>query len=119
MTPSPDALQELRELLDEEIPSGGTEANTAFTDARLVQILASSANIYAAAAEGWRRKAAKLQKKLGDISAYSVGQEKYEYTSLSNALAAALKLASTFDEQAQDKKGIGGMMLGVTQPKIL
>ncbi|MCD9025754.1 hypothetical protein [Cohnella silvisoli] len=120
MTPTPDILTELRELLDEEIPVNGTEADTAFTNSRLSSILSDSVNIYAAAAEGWRRKAAKIQKKLDGIGSYQVGTERYEYISLSTALAAALKVASTFEEQAVKKTpGISSMMFKLTPPEVL
>ncbi|MBU5441214.1 hypothetical protein [Paenibacillus sp. MSJ-34] len=120
MTPTSDLREELRELLDEEIPLGGTEADTAFTDAQLNRMLNQAPNIYAAAAEGWRRKAAKIQKRLGDIVSYQTGAEQYERVDLSKALAASLKMAETFDGMA-DKTGsssTGSFMFQVKRPEV-
>ncbi|MBB6673013.1 hypothetical protein [Cohnella nanjingensis] len=119
MIATPESIVELRELLDEEIPDGGSEKDTAFTDARLVSLLTAASNLHAAAAEGWRRKAAKLQKRLGEMASYSVGDEKYQYTSLSSALEAALKMADTFDETAGKSSSTGSLMMRLTPPNIL
>ncbi len=120
MTPSKEVREELRELLDEEIPKGGTDKDTAFTDARLDRLIQSASNLYAAAAEGWRRKAAKIQKRLGDVASYTTGAEQYERVDLSKALAAALKMAETFDGMAQapPSNAAGSFMLSVKRPEV-
>ncbi|MFY9495934.1 MAG: hypothetical protein WAP29_02305, partial [Halanaerobiales bacterium] len=82
MTPTAELREELRELLDEVIPAGGADSDTRFTDAQLDRILAKTRNIYAAAAEGWTRKAAMVQREIGQIKSYSVGQEKYDMADL-------------------------------------
>lgn len=121
MTPTDELREELRELLDEEIPEGGTDQDTAFTDARLDRLLQSASNLYAAAAEGWRRKAAKIQKRLGDIASYQTGAEQYERVDLSKALAAALKMAETFDDMANTppSNAAGSFLLNVKRPEVL
>jgi len=120
MTPTADIREELRELLDEEIPEGGTDQDTAFTDARLDRLIQSASNLYAAAAEGWRRKAAKIQKRLGDIASYQTGAEQYERVDLSKALAAALKMAETFDGMADAPvpNAAGSFMFNVKRPGV-
>lgn len=120
MTPTDELREELRELLDEEIPEGGADQDTAFTDARLDRIIQSASSLYAAAAEGWRRKAAKIQKRLGDIVSYTTGAEQYERIDLSKALAAALKMAETFDGMAQSPSPntSGSFMLSVKRPEV-
>ncbi len=51
-------VPQLRILINERIPSGGTEADTRFTDNELALILVRcNYNIYAASAEGWYVKA--------------------------------------------------------------
>lgn len=51
----------LRELLGEEIPDGGSAADTLFSDAQIEDIyLRSGGDLDRAAYEGWRAKAAKL-----------------------------------------------------------
>ena len=120
MTPTPDLIEEMRELIDEEIPASGTEADTAFTNARLESILSQSTNLQAAAAECWRRKAAKIQKQIGELSSYQVGTERYEYVNLTTALNSALKMAEVFDVQSDKQTpGNGSFMLKITPPKVL
>lgn len=121
MTPTDELREELRELLDEEIPQGGTEQDTAFTNARLDRLLQSASNLYAAAAEGWRRKAAKIQKRLGDIQSYQTGAEQYDRINLNTALNAALKMAQTFDDMANTppESAKGSFMLNVKRPEVL
>lgn len=120
MTPTDDLRNELRELLDEAIPELGTEADTAFTTARIDALLKAAPDIYSAAAEGWRRKAAKVQKRLGDIAQSSVGDTSYQRITLGDALKAALAMADMF--QAMSDKvsgGTGGVMVRVTPPEVL
>lgn len=53
--------QKLRSLLGEDIPEGGTEADTMFSDAEIGDLLAENpVNLERAAYEGWRVKAARL-----------------------------------------------------------
>lgn len=54
-------VDRLRQLLGEEIPSGGTEADTLFTNEQIQDFLTSSDDdLTAAAALGWRAKAAEV-----------------------------------------------------------
>jgi hypothetical protein len=55
-----DEVLRLRRLLGETIPSGGTEADTLFTDAELTQLIDDNPDMDRAAYEGWREKAASL-----------------------------------------------------------
>jgi hypothetical protein len=118
METTPELRKELRELLDEEIPSGGTEANTEFTDELIDRLLKSTTNMYAAAAEGWRRKAGKIQRKLGFVSSYQAGNERYEYVNLTTALNAALHMVTVYDDMSS-RQTAGGYMFRVTPPEVL
>ncbi len=117
MTPAAELREELRELLDEVIPEGGTESDTRFTDAQLDRILAKTRNIYAAAAEGWTRKAAMVQREIGQIKSYSVGQEKYDMADLPSLLEYALKMAETYSRMAASS--MGSMILKFKPPEVL
>ena len=117
MTPTAELREELRELLDEVIPEGGTESDTRFTDAQLDRILAKTRNIYAAAAEGWTRKAAMFQREIGQIKSYSVGQEKYDMADLTSLLEYALKMAETYSRMAASS--MGSMVFRFTPPEVL
>lgn len=55
---TPEEVAQLRDLLGEAIPEGGTEADTLFTDEKLGLLLDNSPGLQRAALEGWRIKAA-------------------------------------------------------------
>lgn len=118
MIPTDELRLELREMLDEVIPEGGKDSDTAFSDKRIDSLLAAAPNIYSAAAEGWRRKAAMIQKRLGDITSYQNGDERYEYVNLTTALNAALNMAKTYDEMAS-RQTAGSFLLRVRPPEVL
>jgi len=117
MTPTEELRLELRELLDEVIPEGGMESDTRFTDAQLDKLLTKANNIYAAAAEGWTRKAAMLQRELGQVESYSIGQEQYDMRKLKDMLDYALKMAETYSRMAASS--MGSTILRFTPPEVL
>lgn len=117
MAPTAEAREELRELLDEVIPEGGSESDTRFTDAQLDRLLGKSRNIYAAAAEGWTRKAAMFQREMGQIKSYSVGQERYDMADLTSLLEYALKMAETYSRMAASR--MGSVILKFKPPEVL
>ena len=117
MAPTAEAREELRELLDEVIPEGGSESDTRFTDAQLDRLLGKSRNIYAAAAEGWTRKAAMFQRELGQVQSYMVGQERYDMAKVKDLLEYALAMAQTYSRMAAS--GMGSMILKFKPPEVL
>lgn len=117
MTPTAELREELRELLDEVIPEGGTEGDTRFTDAQLDKLLSKSRNVYAAAAEGWTRKAAMFQRDLGQVQSYMVGQERYDLAKASELLEYALKMAETYSRMATSS--MGSVILKFKSPEVL
>lgn len=50
----------LRQLLGEDIPPDGTEADTLFSEEEIVDLIESNPDLERAAFEGWRVKAARL-----------------------------------------------------------
>ena len=58
MIATPELITSLRLLLGEDIPEGGTEADTLFTDSQLSSWISSAPNLDRAAYEGWKAKAA-------------------------------------------------------------
>ena len=119
MIPSVELREELRELIDEVIPETGYESDTRFTDERIDRLLSNTNNIYAAAADGWTRKAAMLQRELGQIEEYTVGQERYKTINLTTAINAALNMARTYRNMAADASSAGSMMLKIKPPEVL
>ena len=117
MTPTAELREELRELLDEVIPEGETENDTRFTDAQLDRLLSKNRNIYAAAAEGWTRKAAMCQRELGQIQSYAVGQERYDLANVKDMLEYALMMAETFRQMAA--RSMGSTILRFKPPEVL
>ena len=117
MIPTAELREELRELLDEVVPEGGTESDTRFTDEQLDRLLKRANNIYAAAAEGWTRKAAMFQRELGQVQRYSVGQEQYDLAKAKDMLEYALAMAETYSRMAAS--GIGSIVLKFKPPEVL
>ena len=117
MTPTPELRTKLRKYLNETIPAGGTDADTRFLDTELDDMLAEAENINQAAAKGWVIKAGLLQ---GDIESYSVGQEKYDLTSLKDQLSHALAMAAQYTALAgESSKTNTGVILKLTRPEVL
>jgi len=119
MTPTAELRTKLRKYLNEKIPAGGTDADTGFLDSELDELLTEAANIYQAAAKGWIIKASLLQ---GDIESYSVGQEKYDLTSLKDQLAHALAMANQYAGLANIAESgpvISGVILKLTKPEMI
>lgn len=52
--------QRLRAMLGEDIPVGGTELDTLFTDLEILEFIETNPTLERAAYEGWRVKAARL-----------------------------------------------------------
>lgn len=51
---------ELRQMLGEDIPVGGSEADTLFSDEEIVDFILKNPDLERAAVQGWRVKAARL-----------------------------------------------------------
>lgn len=119
MTPTDDFKQELRELLDEVIPTGGTEGDTRFTDDQINRLISRASNVYAAAAEGWTMKAGMLSRELGQIDEYAVGQERYRFMNLQTAISGALSMAKQYGGMAQAADSAGSVILRLRPPEVL
>lgn len=117
MTPTPELRTKLRKLLDEQIPVGGSDADTRFFDADIDELLSDAANIYEAAATGWTLKAAMLQRELGQIESYTVGQERYDMRKLQDMVDYALKMAEMYNRMAESS--MGSVILRFTPPEVL
>lgn len=117
MLPTPELSTRLRKYLNEMIPAGKTEADTRFLDTELEELLTEAENVYQAAAKGWVIKAGLLQ---GDIESYSVGQEKYDLSSLKEQLAHALAMAGQYNALARDSSKVNsGVVLKLTKPEVI
>ena len=91
-------LTYLRLIIDERIASGGTEADTSFTDEELTVIATQCENdLYLTAAEAWRIKAGLLQDRIAN---YSIGSESVSYVSLREAYDRAIALSIEYKKRA-------------------
>ena len=117
MTPTSELRTKLRKLLDEQIPAGGSDADTRFFDADIDELLTEATNIYGAAAAGWTLKAGMLQRELGQIESYAVGQERYDMRKLQDMVNYALKMAETYSRMAASS--MGSMILKFKPPEVL
>jgi len=117
MTPTPELRTKLRKLLDERIPEGGSDADTRFSDADIDELLTDASNIYGAAAAGWTMKAGMLQRELGQIESYAVGQERYDMRKLQDMVNYALKMAETYSSIAASR--MGSVILKFKPPEVL
>ncbi|EMT38122.1 hypothetical protein TthWC1_2372 [Thermoanaerobacter thermohydrosulfuricus WC1] len=117
MIPMPELRTKLRKLLDEQIPAGGSDADTRFLDADIDELLNEATNIYEAAATGWTLKAAMLQRELGQVESYSVGQERYDMRKLQDMVNYALKMAETYSRMAASS--MGSVILRIQPPEVL
>ncbi|NSW90218.1 MAG: hypothetical protein HPY74_05985 [Firmicutes bacterium] len=114
MTPTTELRTRLRKLLNEIIPAGGSEADTNFLDSEIDDLLKENSNIYEAASAGWTMKAGMLQEK---TESYSMGQEKYDLTSLKDQLAHALAMAEQYAGMAKGTSS--GLILKISKPEVL
>ena len=90
-------LTYLRLIIDERIVSGGSEADTSFTDEELTAIATQCENdLYLIAAEVWRIKAGLLQDR---ISSYSLGTESVTYAALREAYDRAIALSIEYKKK--------------------
>lgn len=115
MTPTSDLREELRELIAEVIPAGGTDANTRFTNTQIDRLLTRAANINVAAAQGWTLKANMLMGENGGLQGYSVGIEKYTFTDIEKALEFCQSRAEYYSKLA----GAGSRVIKVRPPRVL
>lgn len=78
----------LRKLLGESIPTGGTAADTLFSDEEISDLLSRHTTVENSLGEGWEMKAAALadlvttvegssQRKLSDLHDHAIAQAKY------------------------------------------
>ena len=118
MAPIDNARDRLRRLLDEQIPEGGTDKDTRFTNDDLDGLLGEAGSLYSAASLGWTEKAGMFQREMAGIEQMTTGQESYRMTSLKDQLDYALKMAKTYADMAAMAQG-GSWMMKVKKPEVL
>lgn len=120
MTPTDELRQELRELLDEVIPAGGTESDTRFTAIQVDKLLTAADNVYLAAAVGWRMKAGMLQRELGRIEESQAGDERQKRVNLTTALNYCTNMADMYQAMGEkESPGAGSRLMSFEPPDVL
>lgn len=108
-----DNIRKLRRYLNDDTPTSSV------TDQDLNDLMADADNLYAAAAEGWRIKAAHAASP-GEVTKYSIGQESYERSSGGDYASYCLQMAKMYDDMsAKASKTGGSLLLTVGRPDVL
>ena len=115
MNPTKELRDQLRALLDERIPPGGSESDTRFADAELDEILTRSASLYEAAAEGWLRKAGRAFSERGGMEESRAGNEQTRFASLKDYRDHCLQMHQLY----KTKCSTGSLALGMAVHDVL
>ncbi len=116
MTPTEELRTEIRELLDEVIPEGGTESDTRFTNMQIDALLTAAREINQAAAEGWTRKALRAMSERGGLQEIQAGDEKLKFVDLVEYRDHCLGMAKTFNDMVL---GRGSQLAALEPPDVL
>lgn len=117
MTPTPELRTRLRKLLDEQIPAGGSEVDTRFSDADLDEILTEAGCVFGAAAAGWTMKAGMYQREMEGLESYILGDRQEKLTALRDRQAYAFDMARQYATMAQSS--LGSVILQVQSPEVI
>lgn len=115
MNPTDELRAQLRALLDERIPPGGSESDTRFSDKELDEILTRSASLQEAAAEGWLRKAGRAFSERGGMEETRAGNEQTRFASLKDYRDHCLRMYELYKSLAS----IGSLALRMAVPDVL
>jgi hypothetical protein len=116
MVPTTDLEDQLRILIDEVIPVGGTDADTRFTTAEIDSLLSLAGSIYEAAALAWVSKAAKVAgAAAAGIVAVSVGAERYQFATAKDFGDFAFRMAEYYRGLVP---GFGTVIFGIDWPVV-
>lgn len=96
MLPTPTLELQLRSYLDAAIPDGGTDADTPFTADEIDALLTDADTVDAAAAAGWRLRAARAQSETDGLQQFSLDQQAFRFESLKDRREHALAMATQF-----------------------
>lgn len=116
MTPDDTLRAKLRLFLDERIPAGGLAADTRFSADDIDTLLSEAATIQAAAAAGWRLKAAWAMSERGGLQESQAGSERLKFVSLESYRDHCLAMAALYEAQAA---GSGSRIFAFDPPDVL
>jgi len=115
MTPTAELREKLRQLLDEKIPPGGSDADTRFRDGEIDALLQEANHIHEAAAAGWKLKAAWAMSERGGLEESQAGDERHKFVKLTEYRDHCMQMADMYASMAP---GIGSKLLGYDLPAV-
>lgn len=115
MTPTSELRTQLRALIDEAIPPGGTDADTRFSDAEIEAFLLAAATLNAAAAAGWMAKAGKAAGERGGLIEVGVGTERMRWISPVDYREHCIAMAGYYSDLA----GTGSRLFALAERDVL
>lgn len=119
MTPTAELRTQLRALLNERIPEGGTAANTRFSDADIDRLLEASLTINEAAWRGWVEKASIVYEENDGVMEKRVGSEVLKLTTPKDKWTFALEMAAYYEGLIPLPEGSGSRLFGFEPPEEL
>lgn len=99
-----ECIKRIRELLNEGVPEGGTDADTLFSDLNLTITVQSAESENHALYLLWTQKAGRIQVKAGDIKSIHAGGENIERYTAADYVNLCLKTADGYRKAWEDEK---------------
>lgn len=96
VTPTDSLRTKLRMLLNDK-------DNKTFTDDELDSLISDADCIYCAASEGWMMKATMQESNVDNPNVYQVGQERYQYSTLTDISNLCYKNAEKYKAKCTEK----------------
>lgn len=117
MLPTKSLRDRLRKLVNDPLPLPGSEGQPIFSDGELDETISEAETVFGAASTLWTIRAAMIQ---SQIESYSIGEERYDYTSMKDQYSHALKMAETYaGMQKTTGKKKSSVLLKVKRPEVL
>lgn len=116
MTPTDELRTQLRRMVDEAIPAGGSDTDTRFTNAEIDELLTDASVIEDAAAEGWFRKAARAMSERGGLESSQAGDEAFKFVSIEAYRDHCLAMYQAYKQRTP---GVGSLVFELQPPDVL
>lgn len=116
MTPTDETRVEMRGMIDETIPPGGTDLTTRILDREIDGFLSRSTCLEEAAWRAWMAKASRAFSERGGLEVASAGSERHQFVSIREYRDHCLSMADYY--RSQVPRG-GSLALGIQAPDVL
>lgn len=119
MVPTDELRTQLRALLNERIPEGGSASDTRFTDDDIDRLLTASLSMNEAAWRGWVEKASFVFEEDGGVLEKRVGSEVLKLTAPKDKAAYAWEMAGYYEGLIPEEAGSGSRLFAFEPPPEL